>query len=202
MNVVKVKLLMATLLSLMVGSAGCATAQQNLTASSDPSQVILNSDQTVVKPAATNANRLGESASLATKNQLATSPTAQLAQASFHETVQPRTNTSAVAPLITLGPSDNLLAMVEQSSGVVLLDFYADWCGPCRTQGGILHEMERTASQNSASIIKVNIDQHRQLAKAFNVTRLPTLILVKNGQIIERQTGLANHQKVAALLSR
>ena len=54
--------------------------------------------------------------------------------------------------------------------------------------------MEGIAIQNDASIIKVNVDQHRQLASALNVTALPTLVLIMDGRIVERQTGLADYQ--------
>ena len=105
-------------------------------------------------------------------------------------------------PLSTLTPTDDFFDMVASAPGVVLVDFFADWCGPCREQGEILHEMQPFASENDASIIKVNVDQHRRLARAFQVSGLPTLLLIKDGRIIERQTGLANHRKIASLLGR
>lgn len=105
-------------------------------------------------------------------------------------------------PLLTLGPRDDLRQIVASSNGVVLVDFYADWCGPCRKQGNILHDMERAANQNQASIVKINVDQHQELAKQFQVESLPTLVVFKNGQIIDRQTGLADHEQVASLLSK
>ena len=104
--------------------------------------------------------------------------------------------------LITLGSNDNLFELVRQARGPVLIDFYADWCGPCRTQGSILHDMESFANQSQSSIIKINVDQHRNLANQFQVTSLPTLMLVKDGRIMERQTGVANHQRIASMLSR
>lgn len=205
MNVAKVNLLLVTLMSFTVGTVGCASAQSFSTTSWDSHGVLFDADQTALKSTAgeiISVKTASRSANLVTKNPTATSPTVQLAQAGFHQTLQPISKTLAAAPLATLAPGDDLLTMVEHASGVVLLDFYADWCGPCRTQGGILHEMERTAGQNGASMIKVNVDQHRGIASAFNVTSLPTLILIKDGRIIERQTGLANHQRIAALLSR
>ena len=208
MNVVNVKFLLATLLSFTAGTVGCATAQTTNTPSWNSTKVLVDAGQTVMQSAAgenLGVEKVSRSASPVGpvgSNPTATSPAVQLAQTSFHQPVQPTSNKVAATPLRTFGPGDDLLDIVEQASGVVLVDFYADWCGPCRTQGGILHEMELTATQNDASIIKVNIDQHRRLASAFKVTSLPTLILIKDGMIIERQTGLANHQKVASLLSR
>ena len=204
MNVVKVKLLLATLLSSLVGTVGCATGQSFTTLSPNSNQAVFDVDQLAMQ---STTDEEIESARVANKppSPTAINPTGtfeQVANASFAKTVTPTPNVKAVAPLITLSPNDDLLNMVEQASGVVLLDFYADWCGPCRTQGGILHEMELTAEQNQASIIKIDVDQHRRLATAFNVTSMPTLILIKDGLIIERQTGVANHQQVASLLSR
>ena len=206
MNVVKVNLLMATLMSLMVGTVGSASAQQFRTASLGSTQALTNVDQTAMKSRTiieiTGAGVASESATTVMEDEAATSPSKQFSQASFHQTVQPASNTLATPPLITLGPNDDFVSVVEHAAGVVLIDFYADWCGPCRKQGGILHEMEHTARQKNASIIKVNVDQHRGLASAFNVTSMPTLILIKDGQVIDRQTGVANHQKIASLLSR
>jgi len=204
MNVVKVELLLATVLSFMSGTVGCATGQTINTLPMNA--VIFDGGQPTMQVATvgdtTNARIASRPANSAAINSVATAPVSQVAHASFPQSVQPMPNAMAAAPLTTLNPGDDLLGMIQQTSGVVLLDFYADWCGPCRTQGGILHEMEHTASQNGSSMIKVNVDQHRSLASAFNVTSLPTLILIKDGRIIERQTGIANHQRVADLLSR
>ena len=196
MNVVNVKLLLVALMSLMVGTVGCATGQSFNTTSLDSSGVLFDVGQNALQ-----STTAGEVTGGQIVSNSAT-PAGQVVHASFPETVEPSSTAPAAAPLTTLGPNDDLLNIVQQASGVVLLDFYADWCGPCRTQGGILHEMEQTASQNHASIIKVNVDQHRRLASAFNVTSMPTLIVIKDGLIIERQTGVANHQRVASLLSR
>ena len=182
MNVIKVKPLMAILLAFTVGAVGCTTDLPVSTSSLQGTGISIDADQN----AETTANKT-------------------IAQTSYHQPVNTSPSASsselAPAPLTTLGLDDDIFEMVEQANGVVLLDFYADWCGPCRTQGGILHEMEDTASQNDASIIKVNVDQHRQLASALNVTALPTLVLIKDGKIVKRQTGLADHQRVANLLS-
>ena len=206
MNVVKVNFLFVTLLSFGVATVGSASAQQFRTASLESTRVLTNGIQNATNSKTlieiTGAGINSKSTPKTTENQTAASPTEQFSQASFHQTVQPASNTLAAAPLTTLGPNDDFARLVEQAPGVVLIDFYADWCGPCRRQGGILHEMQRSARQNNASIIKVNVDQHRRLASAFNVTSMPTLILIKNGQIIERQTGMADHQKIASLLSR
>ena len=204
MNVVKVRLLLATLLSSMVGTVGCATGQSFSTPPLD--SVLSNVNQPAMQ--STDVGQIADtriasnSLKLTKEIQAATSTAKPVVQTSYSQTVLPTSNVLAAVPLSTLGSGDDLFNKLEHASGVVLLDFYADWCGPCRTQGGILHEMELTAKQNHASIIKINVDQHRQLASMFNVTSMPTLVLVKDGLIIDRQTGVANHQEIASLLSR
>lgn len=114
----------------------------------------------------------------------------------------PSMSQQVMPALVTLGQDQDLQTIVAQSPGTVLIDFYADWCGPCQKQGQILHQVESTAAQNSASIIKVNIDQHPALAEQFEVSSLPTLMLVRDGQIVDRRSGVADHQTLTQMLSR
>lgn len=118
---------------------------------------------------------------------------------SFHAWHRPE---PTLPSLVTLGPNEDLFELIRSVKGPVLVDFYADWCGPCRKQGSILHDLESTATENEALIVKVDVDQHQQLAQHFDVQSLPTLVLLKNEKIIERQTGLADSTRIASLLSR
>ncbi|WP_345325750.1 thioredoxin family protein [Novipirellula rosea] len=93
--------------------------------------------------------------------------------------------------LITLPPNGDLESVLAAANGNVLLDFYADWCGPCRKQAVILHELEETAAENDTLIVKVNVDEHKQIAREMQISSLPTLVMVKDGEIVKRQTGLA-----------
>ncbi len=93
--------------------------------------------------------------------------------------------------LITLPRSGDLDEVLAEANGNVLIDFYADWCGPCRKQAVILHELEQTAAENNTLIVKVNIDEHKKIAQQMQIASLPTLVMVKDGEIVERQSGLA-----------
>lgn len=99
-----------------------------------------------------------------------------------------------------LGAGEHLMDRIRQADGNVLIDFYADWCGPCRTQAKLLQQMTETAAQNSITIIKVDIDAHQDLATKFDVKSLPTLLRVRDGKVVERQTGLAKQAKLEKML--
>jgi len=100
--------------------------------------------------------------------------------------------------LITLPIGGDLRATISNAPGPVLLDFYADWCGPCRVQGKILHEMEETATKNKTLIIKINVDEHPQIAEDLQVSSLPTLMMVRDGRIVRRQSGIAKKSRLVA----
>lgn len=102
--------------------------------------------------------------------------------------------------LITLQPDQSLVELVRNAPGVVLIDFYATWCGPCVEQGEVLQNLAPFAAERNASIIKIDVDQHRDLARMFEVTSLPTLILIQDGQIVQRHTGLADQNRVVELV--
>ena len=71
----------------------------------------------------------------------------------------------------------------------VVLDFYADWCGPCQTLLPIVHQLADEL-KNNVVIKKVNVDQNSELAAQFNVRSIPTLVFFKEGNPVDRHTGL------------
>jgi len=70
----------------------------------------------------------------------------------------------------------------------VLVDFYADWCGPCKMMSPVLVQLANKMG-DKVKIIKVNVDNNQQAANAFQVQGVPTFILFKNGEIVWRQSG-------------
>ena len=109
-------------------------------------------------------------------------------------------NHDSEVSLLTLNPGQDISPMINAAPGVVLIDFYADWCGPCRRQSTILHDVA-SSSNDRGMIIKVNIDEHPALAKQYDVSSLPTLVAIKDGSIIEKKIGLTQASRVAQLLN-
>lgn len=77
---------------------------------------------------------------------------------------------------------------VKNSSVPVLIDFYADWCGPCKMVSPILDTLSEKYD-GKAKICKINVDEQKKLAIAHKVMSIPTLLFFKNGEVVDRVTG-------------
>lgn len=75
----------------------------------------------------------------------------------------------------------------EIKNGMVLVDFYADWCGPCRMISPIVEELSNEI--DSLKVIKVNVDEREDVAKVYGIMSIPTLILFRDGQMEKKQLG-------------
>lgn len=87
---------------------------------------------------------------------------------------------------------------VLQDSGTVLVDFWATWRGPCRMLAPILEEL--SGQHPELKIVKVDVDENRELALRYGIESIPTLLVFKGGQVADRSVGLVSHQEILALV--
>ena len=85
--------------------------------------------------------------------------------------------------------TNNFDTEVVNNNGITVVDFFADWCGPCRKMGPILEEVEQELTGN-VKFTKINTDNNLEVAKRYQISGLPTLMVFKNGEPTERMVGL------------
>ena len=94
--------------------------------------------------------------------------------------------------------TQNFKEEVLQSELPVLVDFWAPWCGPCRMLAPVLEELE-TDLAGKVKVAKVNVDEEMELAAQFQVASIPTLVLFRGGQAVQRSVGVQPKAKLAAM---
>ena len=93
---------------------------------------------------------------------------------------------------------NNFMEEVMHSDKPVLLDFYADWCGPCRMVGPIVSEIAE--ERNDIKVGKINVDDEPELASQFQVMSIPMLAVIKNGKIVNSTVGARPKEQILAML--
>jgi thioredoxin len=81
----------------------------------------------------------------------------------------------------------------QTKSGIVMVDFWAPWCGPCKMMSPILNDIAETESDN-VSVGKVNVDLQKELAQKYKIRSIPTLVMLKNGKEVKRFAGVKTKQ--------
>ena len=99
---------------------------------------------------------------------------------------------------ITMLNADNFDQEVRQASGTILVDFYADWCGPCKMQSPIVDALAE--EMEGVKFCKLNIDDDPHLAMEFGVMSIPTIMILKDGEITYKQPGLLQKKQIVELL--
>ncbi len=94
--------------------------------------------------------------------------------------------------------AENFEEEVLKSDKTVLLDFWADWCGPCKMLMPIIEDV--AAEMADAKICKINVDEEPDLASKYKIMSIPTLMVVKNGEVVKTEVGVQSKSKIKEML--
>ncbi|AZR98109.1 thioredoxin [Streptococcus suis] len=90
---------------------------------------------------------------------------------------------------------------VETQEGVVLVDFWAPWCGPCRMQAPILEQLAGEVDEDELRIYKMDVDENPNTARQFGIMSIPTLLFKKDGQVVKQVAGVHTKDQIKAILA-
>lgn len=90
----------------------------------------------------------------------------------------------------------------ETDKGLVLIDFWATWCGPCRMQAPILDQLAEEYDEDEFRIVKMDIDENPQTPQEFGIMSIPTLLLKKDGQVVEKAIGVHTKEQLRQMISQ
>ncbi|WP_105134765.1 thioredoxin [Streptococcus suis] len=90
---------------------------------------------------------------------------------------------------------------VETQEGVVLVDFWAPWCGPCRMQAPILEQLADEVDEDELRIYRMDVDENPNTARQFGIMSIPTLLFKKDGQVVKQVAGVHTKEQIKAILA-
>ena len=94
---------------------------------------------------------------------------------------------------------DDATFAAATASGIAVVDFWATWCPPCRTQGPIIDDLAETA-HTQATIAKVDVDKAKKLSQEYNIESIPTILVMKDGKILNRFVGVTTKETLLAAI--
>ncbi|KKR91910.1 MAG: Thioredoxin [Parcubacteria group bacterium GW2011_GWC2_42_12] len=97
---------------------------------------------------------------------------------------------------------DNFKQEVEDNAGLVLVDFFAPWCGPCQMMAPIIDEIINEYKDKKVKIGKLNIDENQEIASKYNVMSIPTFLVFKNGKVAVKKAGYCDKEELIRLIDK
>ncbi|MGT2930225.1 thioredoxin [Streptococcus dentasini] len=89
----------------------------------------------------------------------------------------------------------------ETAQGLVLVDFWATWCGPCRMQSPILEQMSEEYDEDELRVLKMDVDENPETARKFGIMSIPTLLFKKDGQVVKQVAGVHTKDQIKQILA-
>lgn len=89
----------------------------------------------------------------------------------------------------------------ETADGLVLVDFWAPWCGPCRMQAPILEQLSEEIAEDELRIYKMDVDENPETARTFGIMSIPTLLFKKDGQVVKQVAGVHTKEQIKTILA-
>ncbi|AND78644.1 MULTISPECIES: thioredoxin [Streptococcus] len=89
----------------------------------------------------------------------------------------------------------------ETDQGLVLVDFWATWCGPCRMQAPILEQLSEELDEDELKIVKLDVDENPQTAQQFGIMSIPTLLFKKDGEVVKQVAGVHTKDQLKEIVA-
>ena len=90
----------------------------------------------------------------------------------------------------------------ETKEGLVLVDFWATWCGPCRMQAPILEQLAEEYDEDRLKILKMDVDENPTTAREFRIMSIPTLLFKKNGEVVKQVAGVHRKEQLKEIIAQ
>lgn len=90
----------------------------------------------------------------------------------------------------------------ETDQGLVLIDFWATWCGPCRMQAPILEQLAEEYDESELKIVKMDVDENQETPQQFGIMSIPTLLLKKDGEVVNKAVGVQSKEQLRAMIDQ